>query len=381
MFCRLRRVAVRQDGALSYLLLDHLGSTTAVLADQLQGLPTDVVGEQRYYPYGRTREDAGSGIIPTDKQFTGHQEEGELYYMKARFYDQGLGRFAQADTIVPEPTNPQALNRYAYVVNNPVNLVDPTGRNHHHLPSCFLGMCGGGRTPRLHPGQIRWGLGAALAAVRGFMWLGCTFSGDWSCPTYGGPSGGGVTWRNPANEARRLGMLAARAYIDAQARADWVAGMRAYGAYEEAYQRSLTEANAPPDGGVALPDPQPADCPTVGGVGHGHTVCVYVLPEDEAGCLICDAVSDAAGIAWDNCEYWAWAGSASAVGSAVATGCYAPHADEAWDWATSRSGECYGWSGAGVGIVVAWYFAPEAGGQLLPYSATVGEQIAISCFP
>ena len=33
----------------------------------------------------------------------------------------------QADTIVPQPANPQALNRYAYGLNNPVKYIDPTG--------------------------------------------------------------------------------------------------------------------------------------------------------------------------------------------------------------------------------------------------------------
>jgi hypothetical protein len=41
-----------------------------------------------------------------------------------------LGRFIQPDTIVPEPGNPQALNRYSYGLNNPVKYADPTG----HLP-------------------------------------------------------------------------------------------------------------------------------------------------------------------------------------------------------------------------------------------------------
>ena len=38
----------------------------------------------------------------------------------ARFYDAGLGRFIQADTIVSGGA--QGLNRYAYVGNKPVNL-------------------------------------------------------------------------------------------------------------------------------------------------------------------------------------------------------------------------------------------------------------------
>ncbi|HID86638.1 MAG TPA: hypothetical protein EYP55_04565 [Anaerolineae bacterium] len=39
-----------------------------------------------------------------------------------------MGRFVQADTIVPEPGNPQALNRYSHVLNNPLRYTDPTGR-------------------------------------------------------------------------------------------------------------------------------------------------------------------------------------------------------------------------------------------------------------
>jgi hypothetical protein len=38
-----------------------------------------------------------------------------------------LGRFIQADTLVPGAGNPQALNRYAYAANNPVQFIDPNG--------------------------------------------------------------------------------------------------------------------------------------------------------------------------------------------------------------------------------------------------------------
>jgi hypothetical protein len=50
-----------------------------------------------------------------------------LYDYRARFYDPTLGRFLQPDPLVPEPGNPQALNRYAYVYNNPLRYTDPSG--------------------------------------------------------------------------------------------------------------------------------------------------------------------------------------------------------------------------------------------------------------
>jgi len=38
-------------------------------------------------------------------------------------------RFVQADTIVPQPGNPQSLNRYAYTLNNPLKYTDPSGHD------------------------------------------------------------------------------------------------------------------------------------------------------------------------------------------------------------------------------------------------------------
>ena len=83
------------------------------------------ISDERYYPYGATR----SGGVPTDYQFTSQRlDTGTgLYYYGARYYDPVVGRFISADTVVPSPGKPQALNRYAYVYNNPTRFVDPTG--------------------------------------------------------------------------------------------------------------------------------------------------------------------------------------------------------------------------------------------------------------
>ena len=50
-----------------------------------------------------------------------------IYHYGARFYSQKLGRFLSADSMVPNLFNPQDLNRFSYVRNNPLRYTDPTG--------------------------------------------------------------------------------------------------------------------------------------------------------------------------------------------------------------------------------------------------------------
>jgi hypothetical protein len=49
-----------------------------------------------------------------------------MFYV-ARWYDPYLNRFIQPDSIVPDPKNPVAWDRYAYSANNPVKYNDPSG--------------------------------------------------------------------------------------------------------------------------------------------------------------------------------------------------------------------------------------------------------------
>ena len=81
-----------------------------------------------------------AGNLPTDKTFTGQRSDVGIGLLdfKARAYSPTLGRFVSADTVVPEVGNPQALNRYSYVANNPIKHIDPSG----HCWGIFSGVRG-----------------------------------------------------------------------------------------------------------------------------------------------------------------------------------------------------------------------------------------------
>jgi RHS repeat-associated protein len=129
------------DG-LTYLYSDHPSAmlrTSLGSASAMSDANGNLVGTvTRYYPFGgvRTGEVGGPNNV-TDMGFTGHKHNDDLglIYMNARFYVPGIGRFASADTIVPNPANPQAFNRYSYVINNPLRLIDPSGHIYYE-PSC-----------------------------------------------------------------------------------------------------------------------------------------------------------------------------------------------------------------------------------------------------
>jgi RHS repeat-associated protein len=133
------------SSTLNYLLSDHLGST----AITVNSGGTAEVGELRYYAYGKTRYNSGS--TPTSYRFTGQREDATigLYFYNARYYDASLGWFVQADSMVPEPGNPQSLNRYSYVLNSPLKYTDPSGHEH------WLGE-GGGESWRYVSPMGRW---------------------------------------------------------------------------------------------------------------------------------------------------------------------------------------------------------------------------------
>ncbi|MEZ4868012.1 MAG: polymorphic toxin-type HINT domain-containing protein [Caldilineaceae bacterium] len=58
-----------------------------------------------------------------------------MYYYNARYYDPEIGQFISPDTVVPDPTNLFAYNRYMYSFGNPLKYNDPSG----HDPQCDVG--------------------------------------------------------------------------------------------------------------------------------------------------------------------------------------------------------------------------------------------------
>jgi len=98
-----------------------LGSTSIVT-----DASGNVISQTKYKAWGEVRYSSGSEM--TKYQYTSqYSYAGEfgLLYFNARWVDPSLGRFAQADTIVPPGV--QGLDRYAYTGNDPVNHTDPSG--------------------------------------------------------------------------------------------------------------------------------------------------------------------------------------------------------------------------------------------------------------
>ncbi|HJQ35810.1 MAG TPA: RHS repeat-associated core domain-containing protein, partial [Thermoanaerobaculia bacterium] len=89
------------------------------------------------FPFGVEITDQSPADGPL--RFTGHERDadilaapsGALDYMHARYYSAFAGRFSSLDPVLDvkrSTREPQSWNRYSYVINNPINRIDPDGR-------------------------------------------------------------------------------------------------------------------------------------------------------------------------------------------------------------------------------------------------------------
>ena len=121
------------NAGIYYTLGDHLGSSSLTLDPQ--GAITESAD---YYPYGASSFSSILTDIDNDYEFTGKEldEENDLSYFGARYYNNATGRFVSIDPygfkldwISKILANPQYLNNYSYAGNNPVILIDPDGNS------------------------------------------------------------------------------------------------------------------------------------------------------------------------------------------------------------------------------------------------------------
>ena len=115
-------VSQTRSGQRHYYLYDGLGSTRG-----LSDLSGNVTDSYAYKAFGELVSQVGS--TENSYQFAGEQFDGDLdqYYLRARYYDQGKGRFTQQDVWSGYSHDPITLNKYLYANASPVIYTDPSG--------------------------------------------------------------------------------------------------------------------------------------------------------------------------------------------------------------------------------------------------------------
>jgi len=158
-------------GGVTYHYPDHL---SARLETNATGTVTRTFG---HLPFGETWYETGTAI---KWKFTSYERDAEsgLDYSIFRYDSSRLGRFMTRDPLAGSAADPQSLNRYSYVGNNPANFIDPLG----------LGVC-----PFLAPEQVDncgGGEGGDAGGGGGYV------DGSWTIGSLFSPSVGGSipTW-------------------------------------------------------------------------------------------------------------------------------------------------------------------------------------------
>ncbi len=136
-----KRVAMRKsDGSVHYYFADQVGSAD-VVTNATGAMPPEQ--DIEYHPYGE--QQVYTDTLGQEYRFTGKERDSEsgLDNFGARYYTSSMGRFMSPDwaarpTTVPYAVfgDPQSLNLYNYVRNDPISRIDPDGHYEVNASGC-----------------------------------------------------------------------------------------------------------------------------------------------------------------------------------------------------------------------------------------------------
>ncbi len=117
-------VSMTYNGSTYYYHLDGHGSVTA-----MTDASGNTVAQYQYDAWGNIITQSGTMASVNPYRYSGYRydEATGLYYLMARYYDASVGRFITRDTFHGFEDDPLSLNQYVYIINNPANMIDPTG--------------------------------------------------------------------------------------------------------------------------------------------------------------------------------------------------------------------------------------------------------------
>jgi RHS repeat-associated protein len=123
----LQRISENQvvDSAWTPSFYGYDGAGTVRQLTNAAGAVTDTYD---YDAFGNIVNQTGS--TPNNYRYRGEQYDSDLglYYLRARYYNPLTGRFVSRDPEDGDPTDPKTLHKYLYAGGDPVNALDPTGR-------------------------------------------------------------------------------------------------------------------------------------------------------------------------------------------------------------------------------------------------------------
>ncbi|MFC3195551.1 RHS repeat domain-containing protein [Marinicella sediminis] len=132
-----RQLAETRNGQRAYYLADALGTNVAITNQD-----GSIQNRMDYDVWGNLNQETSTSDSPFG--FTGYlkDEDTDLYYANARYYDSFTGRFLREDPLFGNTNEPPSLHRYMYAASNPTAWIDPTGKGNdtpHFYESLLLG--------------------------------------------------------------------------------------------------------------------------------------------------------------------------------------------------------------------------------------------------